>query len=215
MMRKTIVCFVCSVLMMTAYGQETMCSVPLDEDSCSYWYYHDEYWDEPVFDDIVIILCRKEGRWHGLFYGSSDLFADAREGYYPGFCVLPMEDIKMWGDSVSFSLNSMGVTFVSRPIGLDCESNEEALAKGYSEWRQPSKYFWKEVTWKGKVLAECLYLKENGAEGTRLPAHHFRAISSSKARRIDRNSLQESQEQWNRAQSPNPQGMNIMEEYMP
>ena len=87
-------------------------------------------------DNVIELRFRDSVVVDGFFWGTSDEFYSAREGFYPGFSVWRMQDIGMAGDTLTFLLDSRGTDYFSGPLALDVHSVTEALQDGYSLWRQ-------------------------------------------------------------------------------
>jgi hypothetical protein len=51
-----------------------------------------------------------------FYYGTSDDFDEAREGYYPGFFVAQIEDLERNGNIISFNLKVSDSIFYKQPI---------------------------------------------------------------------------------------------------
>lgn len=108
-------------------------------DSMVYYIFQEEY-DE--CSTSILELSYKDGKVAtGYFWGTSDEFSEAREGYYPGFFVLPMENIQNHGDGFSFVLDSRKTQFLSGPIKVTVHSTADALKQGGHLWMQEAKIF--------------------------------------------------------------------------
>jgi hypothetical protein len=62
----------------------------------------------------------------GWYYGTSDEFDTAREGYLPGFFVARMRDLVLIDDRISFALDRPGA-FFTVPVPLRYRSPDEIL----------------------------------------------------------------------------------------
>lgn len=90
----------------------------------------------------IIELKYKDGKiTDGYFWGTSDEFCDAREGYYPGFAVWPMKEIQVNDNTLTFLIDSRGETYSSGPVSVEIHSMAEAFEKGYHPWMQKSRFF--------------------------------------------------------------------------
>lgn len=76
----------------------------------------------------------------GYFWGTTDEFEQAREGYECGYFVMPMTDIRQDKDSISFHLDIVTTssgekvnTFVKAPIDRHIRSWQEAMSR-YQTW---------------------------------------------------------------------------------
>ncbi len=73
----------------------------------------------------------------GYFWGTSDEFYSAREGFLPGFIVLRMHDISLRADTLSFYLDSRGQDYFSGPVPLSVRNSAKAHKAGCALWNQP------------------------------------------------------------------------------
>lgn len=81
-----------------------------------------------------IELIKQSSGYVGFYHGTSDDFDEAREGYYPGFFVLQMLDLKVDKDSISFTLNPTTEDMFSKPIPLSIRTSADAKKGGYVQW---------------------------------------------------------------------------------
>ena len=70
----------------------------------------------------------------GYYYGTSDEFDEAREGYLPAFFVKKIDNLEIMGDSIRFTLNVNNSDFLTQPVDLKYKSTEDALNSGYKNW---------------------------------------------------------------------------------
>ncbi|HWR72075.1 MAG TPA: hypothetical protein VN604_02790 [Nitrospirota bacterium] len=56
------------------------------------------------------------GKIEGYYYGTSDDFDEAREGYLPGFFSARMKNLLVQGASISFEVEVKNTDFFSRPV---------------------------------------------------------------------------------------------------
>lgn len=70
----------------------------------------------------------------GYMWCTSDEFDWGREGYMPGFSVIPMSDIAHNDDTLTFTLNPDDTHFFSSPVDVTIHSAQEALDAGYNLW---------------------------------------------------------------------------------
>ena len=93
-------------------------------------YYHYAY-VKPVpqpAEDEIIALRYYQKAIDLVFWGPTDEFDDAREGYLPGFFVLSGENLVLKEDTLSFTLSIKGEKVFERPVPVTCFSSE--LVKG-------------------------------------------------------------------------------------
>ena len=75
-------------------------TIKQDTDSTSYYYYYSNYPFHDCEDNIIEFSYKNGEIVDGYFWGTSDEFRDAREGFYPGFFVLRLEQISNKKDSI-------------------------------------------------------------------------------------------------------------------
>lgn len=92
--------------------------------------YNTEYLNENQF----IVLTQSNDKLCGYYYGTSDEFDKAREGYLPAFFVINMEDLAIKADSIVFTLNVDNNDFLTKAVDLTFRSTNEAIAAGYKQW---------------------------------------------------------------------------------
>jgi len=69
----------------------------------------------------------------GWYYGTSDEFDSAREGYLPGFFVAPMSDVQVSAGAISFAL-SRPARFFSSPVPREYRSADAVPAGRLGDW---------------------------------------------------------------------------------
>ena len=107
----------------------------------------------------IIELKYKDGEiTDGYFWGTSDEFCDAREGYYPGFAVWPMKEIQVNDNILTFLIDSRGETYSSGPVSVEIHSMAEAFEKGYHPWMQKSRFFQDTVRYTCTLMSKVLIL---------------------------------------------------------
>jgi len=84
-------------------------------------------------EDQYIVLSEKDGKMTGLYYGSAMDFDDTPEGYQPVFFVLPMNELKISGDTIKFVLNLSAEDCFAEPIDGKITSTQEAVKAGYEK----------------------------------------------------------------------------------
>lgn len=114
-----------------------------------------EHWEDEV---MMIIL--HEGKLSGVFWTTSDEFVSAREGYLPGFTVLPMQHVTLHGDTLTFLLDSHGLQFFSAPIDVGVMSIREVTKQGYHEWAQRVNLPADTIHYRGLFRGDTLFLDE-------------------------------------------------------
>jgi hypothetical protein len=70
------------------------------------------------------------------YYGTSDEFDTAREGYLPGFFVAPTTDLALSAAAISFAIDRPD-RFFAAPVPLDYRSPDDVPAGLLGEWSVP------------------------------------------------------------------------------
>ncbi len=70
----------------------------------------------------------------GKYYGTSDDFDDAREGYLPGFFVSDMNELQIKGDSIRFLLRCSDEDVFTKAVDLNIDNASEARRQGLTKW---------------------------------------------------------------------------------
>lgn len=138
--------FITIILSITLISVST---IPLSAQECvdidTLWYrYHNpeqDHYPDLLPEDCYMELYLENGILKkGYFWGTSDEFEQAREGYECGYFVMPMTDIKQDKDSISFRLDIVTTssgekvnTFVKAPIERHIRSWQEAMSR-YQTW---------------------------------------------------------------------------------
>jgi hypothetical protein len=87
--------------------------------------YDYEYDTEDLAEDHYIVLELADDKLLGRYYGTSDDFDEAREGYYPGFYVSDMNALAVKGSNISFSIKPDEGDMFSKPVQLEYRSSKE------------------------------------------------------------------------------------------
>ena len=95
-------------------------------DSIAYYYYYSNYPSHDCEDNIIEFSYKNGEIVDGYFWGTSDEFRDAREGFYPGFFVLRLDQISIKKDSIVFTLDSRKTQYLSGPVNIRHHSSDEA-----------------------------------------------------------------------------------------
>lgn len=170
-----------------------------ETDSIVYYYcfYGGEYshnGEEPIME-----LSYKDGQIvKGYFWGTSDEADVTREGFYPGYFVLEMEQIYHKADSMAFVLDTRKTKFFSGPIGVDIHSAEEAKESGAHAWLQRDKIFQDSLAYGGKIQDGSIVVKQKNPENywTQNGGRKFVRITLDSLKKVDRSCRFEKDNRW-------------------
>lgn len=170
-----------------------------ETDSIVYYYcfYGGEYshnGEEPIME-----LSYKDGQIvKGYFWGTSDEADVTREGFYPGYFVLEMEQIYHKADSMAFVLDTRKTKFFSGPIGVDIHSAEEAKKSGAHAWLQRDKIFQDSLAYGGKIQDGSIVVKQKNPENywTQNGGRKFVRITLDSLKKVDRSCRFEKDNRW-------------------
>ena len=87
-----------------------------------------------LIENQYIVLIQNKTGYSGWYYGTSDEFDSAREGYLPAFFVTEMLNLKISNDTITFKLAISDNDLLTEPVNLKLRSTEEAIKAGYSKW---------------------------------------------------------------------------------
>ena len=90
---------------------------------------------EDLIENQYIILIKNKEEYSGWYYGTSDEFDEAREGYLPAFFVTEMQNLKISNDTITFKLAISDNDLLTEPVALKLRSTEDAIKAGYLKWR--------------------------------------------------------------------------------
>lgn len=155
-------------------------------DSVCYYYYDYPLDDGHSNDNIIELVYRKGLACDGYFWGTSDEFDTAREGYYTGHFVLRMQQLDMHGDTLCFVLDSRGRQYLSAPVDVAFHSVDEALAHGAYLWMQESKYFQDSIPYKATFANDGLMVLCYRPESLYNYDRHFLRMSIAEIKNINR-----------------------------
>lgn len=98
-----------------------------------------EYSSEELSENHYIVLEQINDKLVGRYYGTSDDFDDAREGYLPGFYVAEIKDLKISGNNINFKLDVIESDFFVNRISLNIKSAEDVNTKINPFWISDSR----------------------------------------------------------------------------
>lgn len=89
---------------------------------------------QDLTEDHYIILTMNNGSLEGRYYGTSDDFDKAREGYYPGFYVSDMKNLQITNNEIAFSIELPERDMFSKPVNLKYKAGEEVPISDNPQW---------------------------------------------------------------------------------
>lgn len=135
------------------------------------------YWDYPetihnhMDDQIIELAYVGDSVVNGYFWGNSDEFDVGREGYYPGYFVLNMKEIRHTGNRLSFLLDARNIQYLNDPVS---EHNMElALKHGARRWNQENGYGRDTARYNATVSGNHLILHKEKSKYPYLEDHIF------------------------------------------
>ncbi|GEM_PF-2382298 len=87
--------------------------------------YDNENDTQDLVEDHYIIIEIMNDRYYGRYYGTSDDFDTAREGYYPGFFVSEMRDLVIENGEMEFSIKLQNSEVFSKPVELQYKTSND------------------------------------------------------------------------------------------
>jgi hypothetical protein len=119
------------------------------------YHYTYEYNTATLVEDHYILLDSVAGSLRGWYYGTTDDFDSAREGYLPGFFVAGMEELRVSGDSIAFTLRPRAL--FAAPVPLRHRDPAEVPRDSLPGWTGPSIESMRNYT--GRVTADSITLQ--------------------------------------------------------
>lgn len=89
---------------------------------------------ESLTEDHYIVLEYLNEILQGTYYGTSDDFDYAREGYNPGFFVSDMRNLKFGDNAIAFNLQLQDNEIFTKPIDLSYKSSKDVPTDKNPKW---------------------------------------------------------------------------------
>ena len=109
--------------------QEKMAKKPIE--LAGIWKFEDVYASEELQEHHYMVLEDQGDSLIGRYYGTTDDFDDAREGYFPGFFVATMKNLLISNDSLKFTLSIDRDELFAKPVPLTLNENDSI---GLAKW---------------------------------------------------------------------------------
>lgn len=87
-----------------------------------------------LIENHIIVLERTGNNVTGRYYGTSDDFDNAREGYLPGFYVAPMKELIIRDQEISFRIDLQSDDLFMKPIPLSIKKSHEINQNNNMRW---------------------------------------------------------------------------------
>jgi hypothetical protein len=126
--------------------------------------YDYEYDTEDLIEDHYIVLETVDSKLQGRYYGTSDDFDVAREGYYPGFYVSNMNNLNIKDSEISFNIKLSESDMFSKPVKLEYKTSKEVPIGENSIWENSQIVDGSEKNpkhFKGKIIDREIRLQED------------------------------------------------------
>lgn len=100
----------------------------------------------------------------GMFYGNTDLFDEAREGYKPGFFVGVIQSEPLENNAVKVNINIASSDILEKPIYPPIQSTQEALKSGNKKWEVTELEINRELIFEIKNSTELILKSDLGSD---------------------------------------------------
>jgi len=114
-----------------------------------------------LIENHYIKIQKVSNNYVGYYWGTSDEFDEAREGYYPGFFVAKMDTLVIKNDMISFTLDVDAGDMFEKVIPQNIKTSDKARSTGFSKWKQSISY--KPRHYNGKIIGKSIeFPDQNG-----------------------------------------------------
>ncbi|MBK9192538.1 MAG: hypothetical protein IPM77_14115 [Crocinitomicaceae bacterium] len=87
-----------------------------------------------IHNHYIVLEKNSDDTYSGRYYGVTDMFDPDRSEYSAGFFVLPMQNLVVDGENMSFELVPQQTDFFNETVDLSLMNSEEAKAAGLTSW---------------------------------------------------------------------------------
>lgn len=92
------------------------------------------YNTKTLIENHYIIIEKTNNSLMARYYGTTDDFDPAREGYFPGFYMVKLRNIVLTEHKIYFTVNIKDKKFYSKPISLEIKNSSEINSKSNKIW---------------------------------------------------------------------------------
>lgn len=120
-----------------------------------------------IQNHFIVLAKNSDDTYSGRYYGVTDLFDPERTEYAAGFFVLPMQNILIEGENLSFDLVPTQTDFFNETINLSMNSSADALSAGLTPWEVYA--VWEKKSFTAKLLGGTISLENQVEEMNFVP----------------------------------------------
>ena len=114
-----------------------------------------------LIENHYIKIQKVDTNYVGYYWGTSDEFDEAREGYYPGFFVAKMDTLVIKNGVISFTFDVDADDMFEKAIPQNIKTSDKARSKGFSKWKQTISF--KPRLYVGKFIGKSIeFPDQNG-----------------------------------------------------
>jgi len=116
---------------------------------------------ETLIENHYIDIQKVNNNYVGYYWGTSDEFDEAREGYYPGFFVTKMDTLVIKDGVISFTLDVNADDMFDKAIPQNIKTSNKARSAGFRKWEQMIRY--QPKRYNGKFICKSIeFLNQDG-----------------------------------------------------
>ncbi len=120
-----------------------------------------------IHNHYIILMKNSDDTYSGRYYGPTDAVDPDRTEYAAGFFVLPMQNILIDGENLSFDLEPTQTDFFNETVDLSMTSSADALAAGLTPWEVYAA--WEKKSFTAKLLGGTISLQNQVEEMNFVP----------------------------------------------
>jgi hypothetical protein len=120
-----------------------------------------------IHNHYIVLMKNSDDTYSGRYYGPTDAVDPDRVEYSAGFFVLPMQNILIDGENLSFELVPTQTDFFNETVDLSMTSSADALAAGLTPWEVYA--VWEKKSFTAKLLGGTISLENQVEEMNFLP----------------------------------------------